>query len=125
MQAAGLNPFLGFLHSSKDRYPSLVADLQEPFRHRVDQLVLNLVNQNVLRPEHFLRQGGRLLLEREGYIRLLRAFERMLATRFSGETRTMARGMAQQVRAVRLWAVQGTPLHLPAEPCLSDEDPFA
>ena len=125
VQAAGLNPFLGFLHSSKDRYPSLVADLQEPFRHRVDQLVLNLVNQNVLRPEHFLRQGGRLLLEREGYIRLLRAFERMLATRFSGETRTMARGMAQQVRAVRLWAVQGTPLHLPAEPCLSDEDPFA
>lgn len=119
--AAGLNPYLGFLHSSKDRYPSLVADLQEPFRHRLDQLVLNLVNQHVVRPEHFHLQGERMFMEREGYIRLLRAFERMLATRFAGESLTVDQGMTRQIRAVRSWALRDMPLNLSVRPCLTEE----
>lgn len=120
--AAGLNPYLGFLHSSSDRYPSLVADLQEPFRHRVEQLALNLVNQNVIRPEHFRREGERLFMEREGYARLLRAFERLLATRFAGESLATGQGMTRLVRDVRRWAILGMPLRLSAHPCSDEEN---
>ncbi len=117
VQAAGLNPYLGFLHSPKDSYPSLVADMQEPFRHRLDQLAVGLVKQGVARPEHFSWTGERWRLEKEGYAALVRGFERLLDTRFSGESLTIRRGLMRQVEAVRLWACREMPLRLLEQPC--------
>ena len=117
IQSAGLNPYLGFLHSPRDRYPSLVADMQEPFRHRLDQLALKLVNQGVVRPEHFSWTGQHWYLEKEGYAALVRGFERLLDTRFSGETLTIRRGLSRQVDAIRFWASREMPLVLLEQPC--------
>ena len=38
LRCANLDPYLGFLHSPKDDYESLVCDLIEPFRFRMDRL---------------------------------------------------------------------------------------
>lgn len=40
---AYLEPYLGFLHSLKDGMPSLVCDMEELYRHRIDQYVLSYV----------------------------------------------------------------------------------
>ncbi len=115
LQSAGLNPYLGFLHSPQDKYPSLTADLQEPFRHRMDRLAVRVVNQNIIREEHFVRQGGRRRLEPEGRAALLRAFERELDRRPVDECRTLRQGMALLIATVREWVCRGVPL------CLDDE----
>ncbi len=115
LQSAGLNPYLGFLHSPQDKYPSLTADLQEPFRHRMDRLAVRMVNQNIIRAEHFVWQGGRRRLEPEGRAALLRAFERELDRRPVDECRTLRQGMALLIATVREWVCRGVPL------CLDDE----
>lgn len=114
--SAGLDPYLGFLHSAKDRYPSLAADLQEGFRHRADQLAVKVVNQRVVRPGHFTFKGGRWRMEKAGYAALVRAFESMLDTIYSGETHTVRFGIHTQIDAVKAW-VQGRPLALKEWPC--------
>jgi len=122
IQAAGLDPYLGFLHSPKDRYASLAADMQELFRHRVDQLAVRLVNQGVLRAEHFGQNGGRWRLEKEGYAALVRRFEAFLDTRHAGDSLTMRQGMERQIRAVKRWACREIPLILREEPCRGTEE---
>ena len=53
LRSRGINPYLGFLHSAADHYESLVCDLQEPFRARLDRFLVKLVNKRVLTPQHF------------------------------------------------------------------------
>ena len=40
-----MDPFLGFLHSIQQGKPSLVCDLQEPFRPLVDGFLLNYIKR--------------------------------------------------------------------------------
>lgn len=122
VQAAGLDPWLGFLHSPGDRYPSLVADMQEPFRHRIDQMLVRLVNQNALRPEHLRRDPARWRLEKAGHAILIRHFECLLDTRFAGEDLSVREGMLRQLNRVRGWAHGEGPLRLQPVPCRRDED---
>ena len=56
-------------------------------------------------------------LEKEGYAALVRGFERLLDTRFSGETLTIRRGLSRQVEAIRFWASREMPLVLLEQPC--------
>ena len=122
VQAAGLDPWLGFLHSPGDRYPSLVADMQEPFRHRIDQLLARLVNQNVLRPEHLRRDQARWRLEKTGHAVLIRHFECLLDTRFAGEDLSVREGMLRQLHRIQRWAHGEGPLRLLPVPCRRDGD---
>ena len=48
---AKLEPYLGFMHSIQEGKPSLVCDLQEPYRHLIDDFVV-LYCQN-LKPKDF------------------------------------------------------------------------
>ncbi len=53
---AGLDPYLGCLHSVDYGRPSLVLDLMEEFRPvLVDAVVLNLINRRIIRPTDFFR----------------------------------------------------------------------
>jgi CRISPR-associated protein Cas1 len=110
VRARSLNPFLGFLHSPADRYESLVCDLMEPFRWRMDRLVIGLVRQGIIRPEHYeRREAGAVRLSSEAAGTFVEHFEReLLAERASGAV-PLAHLLAAQVAAVRLWADGGGP----------------
>lgn len=54
IEAAGLDPTIGFYHAPDDDRPSLACDWVEEFRHVVvDRLVLTLVNKRMVKQEHF------------------------------------------------------------------------
>ncbi len=54
VEAVGLDPYQGFLHSHKYGKPSLVLDLMEEWRPIiVDSLVITLVNRGVFKPSDF------------------------------------------------------------------------
>ena len=57
VRGAGLDPYLGFLHSPKDDYESLVCDLHEPFRFRMDRLALKLLHLRQVTAESFAQDG--------------------------------------------------------------------
>jgi CRISPR-associated endonuclease Cas1 len=126
LRSRGVNPYLGFLHSAADQYESLVCDLQEPFRARLDRFLLKLVNKRTLTPEHFARDEGggkkargapvpaasgstaggadtgppppaRWKLTTEGYRKLIDAWDRELRIRLAGEPAILGDLLASQV----------------------------
>jgi CRISPR-associated protein Cas1 len=60
LTAAGLDPFVGYLHSDRPNRPSLALDLMEEFRPWLaDRLAITLVNRQQIAPEDFVeREGG-------------------------------------------------------------------
>jgi CRISPR-associated protein Cas1 len=64
IEAAGLDPQLGFLHALRPGRAALALDLVEEFRPLADRLALTLVNRGQLAPKDFVeREGGAVLLE--------------------------------------------------------------
>lgn len=50
----GLDPTIGYLHARRPRRVSLVYDLMEPLRPRIDHLVLTFVCEHTFAPSDFL-----------------------------------------------------------------------
>jgi len=74
--AAGLDPYLGFLHEPEYGRPSLAADLMEPLRPRVDAWVWEQFRQRNLRPERFTRRDDQgCHLDKEGRAHFYPAYE--------------------------------------------------
>ena len=64
LEAAGLDPQIGFLHAVRPGRAALALDLVEEFRPWADRLALTLVNRGQLVSADFaLREGGAVLLE--------------------------------------------------------------
>ncbi len=108
----GLNPYLGFLHSPDDRFESLVADLQEPFRPRVDRWAVRSVNLGAVTAEDFEPhpRGGGWRLRFAAYPKLLESFATELDRRYADEPGTLLELLTGQVLLVRSWAEEGAPL---------------
>ena len=68
LTAAGLDPFVGFLHVDRPNRPSLALDLMEEFRPWLaDRLAITLINRQQLGPEHFKeREGGAVEFTEKG-----------------------------------------------------------
>lgn len=83
VQAAGFDPYLGYLHSLDYGRPSLALDLMEEFRPiLIDSLVARVCNDGRLRPEHF-RTGDEerpVIINDEGKRIFLTAFEERMRT---------------------------------------------
>lgn len=77
-EGVGLDPQLGYLHSLRSGRPALGLDLMEEFRPVLaDRLVLNLINRQQIKPEHFdIRPGNAVLLNEEGRKIVLAAYQR-------------------------------------------------
>lgn len=66
IEAAGLDPQIGFLHALRPGRAALALDLMEEFRPWADRLALTLVNRGQIGPDDFVnRPGGAVLLEGE------------------------------------------------------------
>lgn len=64
LEAAGLDPQIGFLHALRPGRAALALDLMEEFRPLADRLALTLVNRGQIGPDDFVeREGGAVLLE--------------------------------------------------------------
>lgn len=107
LRSRGLNPYLGFLHSPENRYESLVCDLQEPFRPRLERLVLRIVNHRILTANDFTLSGdGRWSLRGAGAAHVFEAFEKEMQTRRTRDPGTWRQIIVAQVDAVRDWVEQ-------------------
>lgn len=64
IEAAGLDPQMGFLHALRPGRAALALDLMEEFRPFADRLALTLINRGQLGPKDFVeREGGAVLLD--------------------------------------------------------------
>lgn len=64
LEAAGLDPQVGFLHALRPGRAALALDLMEEFRPWADRLALTLINRGQLAADDFaLREGGGVSLE--------------------------------------------------------------
>jgi CRISPR-associated protein Cas1 len=84
VEAAGLDPYFGFLHSARVGRPSLALNLVEEFRPvLVDSVALRAVRTSMLRQTDFVRLDGppaSCLLTRDGRHTFLAAYERRMLT---------------------------------------------
>src|SRR5207249_2121900 len=81
LEAAGLDPTIGFYHQPDDDRPSLACDWVEEFRHViVDRLVLTLVNKRMITHTDFEegeeRRGIRLSMD--GLRKFLTAYDQAM-----------------------------------------------
>lgn len=67
VEAAGLDPYCGYLHELQYGHPALVSDLMEEFRAPVaDSLVITMINRKQIRPEHFQQENDKIKITKEG-----------------------------------------------------------
>lgn len=74
--AVGLDPYVGYLHSTQYGKPALALDLMEEFRPLADRLALSLVNRLQIGEADFaLREGGAVMLEGDARKQVVIAFQ--------------------------------------------------
>lgn len=68
LEAVGLDPYVGFLHTDRPGRRSLALDLVEEFRAQMcDRFVLTLINKKIAEAKHFdVREDGAVLLNEDG-----------------------------------------------------------
>lgn len=71
VRAAGLNPYLGFLHNPEDNYESFVCDIEELFRPRIDRLI----NLKAITKEDFTETERGFYLKKETVKSFLNQYE--------------------------------------------------
>jgi CRISPR-associated protein Cas1 len=73
--AVGLDPYVGFYHRPAFGRESLASDLLEILRPSADRFVWRLLAEEVLRADHFSRQGDACLLGKAGRGHFYAAYE--------------------------------------------------
>ena len=78
LEAVGLDPYVGFLHTDRPGRRSLALDLVEEFRALMcDRFVLTLINKRTVSPDQFdLREDGAVLLNDDGRKAFLTAWQK-------------------------------------------------
>ncbi len=83
---AGLDPYVGIIHTDNYNKKSLVFDLIENFRIWADEMVVNLFASRKVKQEHFDKLENGYTLNREGKAMLIESFTTFLdeSIRYSG-----------------------------------------
>lgn len=110
VRAAGLNPYLGFLHDPADNYESLVCDIEELFRSRIDRFIIRLVNQRVITENDFVETDCGMYLAREASKRFLEQFEKEMDGKAGKDRLSLKDNIHAQVEIFRRWATEGASL---------------
>jgi CRISPR-associated protein Cas1 len=74
---AGLDPYVGFLHTDNYNKLSFVFDLIEPFRTHIDKTVINLFSKKQVSEKFFDSVPGGLYMNKEGKALLIGAVNEM------------------------------------------------
>ncbi|MEH2941305.1 CRISPR-associated endonuclease Cas1 [Lachnospiraceae bacterium KK002] len=77
------NPYFGFIHSDREKHPTLASDMMEEWRATlVDSLVMSLVNGHEIHTEHFFhnRDQPGYYLTTEGMNIFLKKYEKKMQT---------------------------------------------
>lgn len=106
----GLDPYVGFLHSSQFGKPALALDVMETFRPLVvDSVVLTLLNNGMLTKRDFREELGAYRLTDKGRRTFLTKFEERLDTMIKHPVfnykATYRRCLELEVRLVAKWLV--------------------
>ncbi|GAB5046628.1 CRISPR-associated endonuclease Cas1 [Thermodesulfovibrio sp. TK110] len=99
----GLNPYLGFLHSPENNYESLVADLQELLRARMDSFIINLVNLKMIEKKDFKEIDGTYLLKSSMLPKLIIQYEEYLNKVYSSDASSLNDFIYTQVEKIKNW----------------------
>ncbi|WP_027180402.1 CRISPR-associated endonuclease Cas1 [Maridesulfovibrio bastinii] len=107
LRVRGMNPYLGILHSDENNYESLVADLQEPFRARMDRFAVRLLNKNIITEKDFENVTPiKFKLSGRSMGKVLEHFEREMCIRIATESGTFAQLVDAQVQNLRNWVYE-------------------
>ena len=114
----GLDPYVGFLHSSQYGKPALALDVIEPFRPLiVDSVVLTLLNNGMLKRSDFQEEFGAWRLTDKGRRIFLSKFEERLNTEIRHPVfkykATYRRCLELEVRLVAKWLMGEIPRYKP------------
>lgn len=118
VSVVGLDPYVGFLHSSQFGKPALALDVMEPFRPLVvDSVVLTLLNNGMLKRKDFEEELGAWRLTERGRRVFLTKFEERLDTEIKhpvfGYRATYRRCLELEVRLVAKWLTGEIPRYKP------------
>lgn len=83
LEAKGLHPYFGFIHSDRERHPTLASDIMEEWRAVViDSLVMGLVNGHEIHKEDFIHDPEKpgYYMTKAGLKIFLRKYDRKLQT---------------------------------------------
>ena len=114
VSVVGLDPYVGFLHSSQFGKPALALDVMETFRPLiVDSVVLTLLNTGMLNRSDFQETLGAWQLGNHGRRTFLAKFEERLETPIQhpvfGYKATYRRCLELEVRLVAKWLMGEIP----------------
>ncbi len=118
VNVVGLDPYVGFLHSSQYGKPALALDVMEPFRPLiVDSVVLTLLNNRALKREDFVEELGSWRLRDEARRLFLTKLEERLDTEVEHpvleEKVTYRRALELEVRLLAKWLMGEIPRFRP------------
>ncbi|MCX6578827.1 MAG: CRISPR-associated endonuclease Cas1 [Candidatus Aminicenantes bacterium] len=105
VRAMGLNPYLGFLHSPGDNYESLVCDIQELFRARINRLILRLINKKIITGEDFQESKNGFYLNKEGVTRFINHFEGEMNRKHTKASLSLKEHIYVQVTVIKNWVM--------------------
>ncbi|MDX9859240.1 MAG: CRISPR-associated endonuclease Cas1 [candidate division Zixibacteria bacterium] len=105
VRAVGLNPYLGFLHSPLNDYESLVCDIEELFRSRIDRLILRLLNLKMIKESDFRETARGCYLTRDGIHKYIKAFETEMQQKSGRERLSLAQNIYAQTIVVKNWVL--------------------
>lgn len=111
VRAIGLNPYLGFLHSPEDNYESLVCDIEELFRPRIDRFIIRLINLKAITKDDFVEAEKRLSLKREAVRTFLNQFEAEMDRKGRGKnTLSLKENIYVQAMVIKNYVLEDKPL---------------
>jgi CRISPR-associated endonuclease Cas1 len=110
VRAVGLNPYLGFLHHHGNSYESLVCDIQELFRARIDRLILRLINLEIIKDDNFIESHRGFYLDKEGMNKFLNQFEREMNLKESKGSLSLKDHIYIQVTIIKNWVLENKSL---------------
>ena len=83
LEAKGLNPYFGIMHSDKEKHPTLASDLMEEWRAvLIDSMAMSLINGHEIRSSDFYTdpENGAVYLSNTGFKIFVRKMDNKLRT---------------------------------------------
>ncbi|HLP60626.1 MAG TPA: CRISPR-associated endonuclease Cas1, partial [Candidatus Deferrimicrobium sp.] len=110
IRALGLNPYLGFLHSPGDNFESLVCDIQELFRARINRFIIRVINKKIITCEDFIESRNGFYLNKEGVTKFLNHFEGEMNRKNSKSALSLKEHIYIQANIIKNWVLENKSL---------------